>query len=367
MLDLAAIERAISSVESVSRTETSVDVGDLKVWLRPLSGHEEVDVLEYAMAALADGQTTKVDMVEFYFRSQVRTLAHGIVRVGDIDLRGDMVETGEEVDGVRVKRSKVDVVVEFIEKHWSKLVVQKMFVCTVNALEAATTKTVEKIRSNPFDHDAEIERLQSRIKELEIARDQLKSSQQHDAWVSSLKNSSMDYAKAAEEPAPTPSPEEQPQAPSPSPPPPPPPPPQQPSGRAPSFPVGVREAPLPARPGAENSAIPNPAEHSSFLDEGDPEASIEAETRRQIEIRKRGQMESLRQARNTQQVVLDPKGSTLDVSSPKTGWGQGVPQGVVMSTDGPIEVSERTVQGQPQQLTLNTPPQSTRRSNPRFR
>ena len=373
MLNLAAIERAIISIESVSRSETTIDVGDLQVSLRPLSGREEVDVVEFAMAALGDGAAgqTRAQMVDFYFRSQVRTLAHALVRVGEVDLHGETVETEEILDGVAVKRSKVDVMGEYIDKHWSKMVVQKMFVCAVNALEAATTKTVDTIRSNPFDYGAEIDRLEARVKDLKTSQDQIKASQQQEGWVESMKTSSLEYAKAAVE-VPTLQPEDLPQAPPPQAPPqsplqsqPPQPQPPQPQSqplqpRAPHFPV----APMPER------ADPVPASppiHSSFLDEGNPEASMAEEAQRQAEILRRGRLEGLRQAKNTQQVVLDPKGSSLDVNPPRTGWGQGAGGDVVMSTDGPMEISERTKTVGGAQPLLNTPPRNPAPTNPRFR
>lgn len=396
-IDFQSLEKAFSRIESVVREEVYVEIDGVRVVLRPLNGEEEIKVLEQAVQTLQERtRSSRVATVDFFYRIQISTLAYAIVQIGDLSLREDEVMTGEVLEnGVPVTREKADVVRELISTHWSKTLVVKMFLKVESALQALASKTAERITIEPFDVDAEILRLEGRLEELRKSKEN-KNAAMAD-WGEAVRNAATAHANGApdyeftdivtegalslSEIGEEPSQEET--EPLPATPPPP-------SGRKSSIPTEVApppqtSAPIPSQHFEPKSASEIRAEESeedhTWVDEGNFEDSVRAETERQIRIRNQVEaqkaaqaggksdprLNSLRQAANTTNMVVDASKSRYqDVPPQSTRWGNKIPSDLEVSRgQGAVELSEHSRKVRVEDVVINQGPAGSR--NPRYR
>lgn len=407
-IDFQSLEAAFSRIESVVREEVFVEIDGTRVFLRPLNGEEEIKVLEQAVSTLQERtRSSRVATVDFFYKIQVSTLSYAIVQIGDLSLREEEVLTGETLsNGIPVTREKVDVVRELISTHWSKTLIVKMFLKVESALQSLASKTAEKIKAEPFDVEAEILRLEGRLEELRKSKDN-KNAAMAD-WGEAVRSAASAHAngapdhefvdivtegalslselggdensedsESAEEikpPAEEVSPRRKSSIPTTvSPPSPPPSPPQNP----PQNPPQTYEAKTPMEIRMEESS-----EDHTWVDDGNFEESIRAETERQIRIRnqieaqkaasqqqpkKDPRLSSLRQAANTSNMVADSSQANYQNVPPQARWGNKVsPDLEVSMGQGVVDLSERPGDVSVDESSLNRGSSGISR-NPRYR
>lgn len=408
-VDLKSLQAAFSKIEKVFYHEVSFEINGIPIYLRPVSADEEVAALEYALETTRENRSIRIATSEFFLRMMRGVLSYAIVQIGDLDLRGvETVPTGEVLDNdMPVEREKHEVVEEVLQS-WPKPLLVKMFLRSAEMLSQVAEKADHYILLDEQDKAAEIARIESKIEELKRKKESLENTTPEGDWVQRAREATAEYAagkpvdeyfdlvgqgaitdkdaeewsKEASEPEPVPEPEvkvesepETPQEPAPAR-----------RSVAESVQLGpprtTRSSDAPASEMATSGAWENtPIEElpDTFLDEGDPEKSLEAETRRLQQIMQQQQQQqqqrrqhdprisNLRQATNTTNVVPDRSQATYQNITPTTHqWGQGGDPELVAASSafnlGPEPKKEE------RKINLNPKPQVPPAGrNPRFR
>lgn len=307
-VSLKALESAIASVQQLRNFEHSFEINDLRITLSPVGQEDEIVVQEFAAAPflnLKEGETTPTKYTDFMDRLRRGTLGFSIVQLGDLNLRGvEVIETDEQDDnGTPISRLKWEVVSEMIARDWSRPMLNHVFDQFGIMLEHMETQASSAIKMDPVDLEEEIERTQRRLTNLLAARKRVEDGPEMDLiqqsqWAAAGKSPPKPEAPEApvSEEAPRPSPDMSPQGaevpvPEEGPVRTTPPPTQQ--GRRSAIPS---QAPAPERePSPEDPQASQglrdprtgyelPLDGDTFYDPADPDAALEAETRRQMEL-----------------------------------------------------------------------------------
>ena len=162
----------MSPLSEIGKGELAFDVNGLTLVLRALSPEEEIHVQRYARQALTDGDTTdQTNALEYLDRFRICSLGYSLVQAGDIDFRGvEFIETGEKLsNGTAIKIRKHEAVMQLVQA-WSRNMVNAVFK-KFGELQNRVEKEVEGlIEFDDVDYDAEITRLEDRIRELKEAK-----------------------------------------------------------------------------------------------------------------------------------------------------------------------------------------------------
>jgi len=307
-----ALEAALAKIDQVGQGEVTFDVGDVPVTLRKMSPEEETAVNDFANVAYegieeGDHQT----VLNYLDRFKVAVLSHALVAVGGVDFREvEYVETGEKLNDKPVKEPRHMAMRKLIRARFSDNLRSGMF-RKYHALCAQVDEAADKaIEFEPSDLDSEIERLETRAKQLKQRKSQeeeaAKPSDMSQRMQAVVNMDNQDRGRAPEPPIPEapptdggPSTDEEPPTDEASPDPSadePPPAPQSPEERQPISPqVGAppvrppetAQTPPEAQPepSAEEDPAPDPGPSvapagplDTFIDEGDEEAIAAANT-----------------------------------------------------------------------------------------
>lgn len=330
MVNLQALEAAISKVENLRQNEFPFEVDGIEICLRPLLPHEETEVQRYAQVAMEDApeEGDQAAFADFMDRMRHATLAFSIVQIGKLDLRGvEYIETGEvDEHGNPVSVPKWEAVRDIVARDWGRMMLASVFGKFGEMLDRLEIATRKKVKFEPVDVDEEIERTERRLAELKEAKARIKAPPQdtirrqqqavvardeatseiHDR-IRTGPSAEESVSSEVEEALETVAEEESPAAPQQRPPQPP----QKPQGRrsaipetgaAPERPVAPQppqQPPYEAAPQPEQQRPPQPEETSdeqgislphegdSFFDPSDPEAAMAAESRRQAQMHQR--------------------------------------------------------------------------------
>lgn len=162
----------MSPLSEIGKGELAFDVNGLTLVLRALSPEEEIHVQRYARQALTDGDTTdQTNALEYLDRFRICSLGYSLVQAGDIDFRGvEFIETGEKLsNGTAIKIRKHEAVMQLVQA-WSRNMVNAVFK-KFGELQNRVEKEVEGlIEFDDVDYDAEVTRLEDRIRELKEAK-----------------------------------------------------------------------------------------------------------------------------------------------------------------------------------------------------
>lgn len=180
-LSLKDLQEAMSPLTNVGKGESTFEVLGLSVTLRALTGDEEIEVQRSARAALpVEGEVTdQVAMLEYLDKFRNGSLGYSIVAVGTLDFRGvEFIETGAKTPtGVAIKIKKHEAVQQIVAT-WSRsmtVAVFKKFGELMNDVEKEVDALIE---FEPVDYDAEIARLEERIRELKDDKARTEASDQ---------------------------------------------------------------------------------------------------------------------------------------------------------------------------------------------
>jgi hypothetical protein len=336
MVNLKALEAAINQVETIRDHEFTFEIDDKRITLRPLRSHEETEIQRYAQEAWEgmdeDGDTAAYQ--EFMDRVRLSTLGFSVVEIGDLDLRGvEWLETDEiDENGNVVSVPKWEAVRDLIRDQWTKALALQVFAKFGELLERVEISASKLVKFDPSDLDEEIERVEKRLEGLKKKRDQranpevkqtnvqkaqkavVEVDQQHQQVRENLQERLSRSQEQSVQPGPSQEAPEPPSEPPRAAPPQPPRRAREPSeapqgaqGRRSSVPQQAQppeRAPDPspqeardeqgraeagqdqpkAEPVVDRQGIELPHDGDSFFDPSDPEAAIEAETRRQAAL-----------------------------------------------------------------------------------
>lgn len=165
-LDMETLERAFGLIEEIASDEETFYVGNIPITVRPMSDAEETDVMKFAYLVVTDNANRGVDH-DFMHRMKIGTLSHAIVQIGDHDLREKYVETDQKTKGGRpVRREKAEFVRNLLGK-WPGIYLSRVFGKYGEVMQKKALQAEDDIAFDPVDYDSEIERLRSRIADLE--------------------------------------------------------------------------------------------------------------------------------------------------------------------------------------------------------
>ena len=173
MINMAALEQALAGIEELGRSELEFLAGDTKVVLRMLSPAEEMEVQRYAREATAKvgdkapSDEKELAMMEFMDRFKLTVLAYSITQIGSMDLSEvQTVATGEQTDSGKDIHIPKHEAVRNLLKRWTRPILLSCF-AKYGELAGRVERSAEtKIKWEPTDLSAEIERLQRRLSEM---------------------------------------------------------------------------------------------------------------------------------------------------------------------------------------------------------
>ena len=301
MVNLKALEAAITQVERIRDHEFSFEAGGMEIALRALRPDEETEVQRYAQIALEgrpsgdDAPTDQASFTDFMDRLRHAALGYSIVQMGALDLRDvEYIETEEEgPGGLPVSLPKWEAMRDQIATEWSRTMLTEVFGKYGELIERLEIRASKSVKFDPVDLDAEIKRVEKRLEEL---REMRKSKAEKDEAAVARDLSASEAPQAPRQP-----PQEAPQPSSP---------PQQPVSQPPQGSPQRRQSAVPAQGPAPNERreaaapatppeqepqqpeepapvevdaqnIPVPHDGDSFFDPTEPDEAMEAETRRQ--------------------------------------------------------------------------------------
>jgi hypothetical protein len=180
-MDLQALRAAIEPLSKFGADELTFEIEGTKVTLRPLLPDEDIAVQQYAAAVLAqtqeeeglgdDDPLTRAAALKYMDRFKAEAVAYALVQVGPTNLRGlTHIETGELTEsGAPIRIPKHVALRQIILDSWSRGMITVAFARYGDLVMRIAEKADEVARENLADLDAEIERLEKRLKD---ARDE---------------------------------------------------------------------------------------------------------------------------------------------------------------------------------------------------
>lgn len=167
-LTLKDLEEVVAPIAKFSQQEISFDIGALAITLRSLTPEEEMDVLRFARAVVAEGDSVdQATAVDYSDRVMTRCLSYSIVVLGAMDLRGvDSLETGEKLpNGVAVRVPKTDALMGILRK-WARPMRVGVFKKFHELIDKMESDVMGLIQFETKDLDVEIARLEEKLAEL---------------------------------------------------------------------------------------------------------------------------------------------------------------------------------------------------------
>lgn len=177
-LTLQDLKTAMAPLAQIGKGELTFDINGTAISLRALSPEEEIAVQRYAREVVAEGDLTdQANALEYLDRFRVASLGYSIVQVGDLDFRGvEYVETGEKLPNgtpIRLKRHEA---VQQLVGTWSRNMTIAAFKKFGELMDQVEKEVDGLIAFEPVDYDAEIARLEERLRELREEQARMKAS-----------------------------------------------------------------------------------------------------------------------------------------------------------------------------------------------
>lgn len=169
----------MAPITQIGKGELEFEIkGVGSIVLRALTPDEEIEVQREARASLVDDSLNdQIAGLEYLDKFRVGSLSYSIVQINSLDLRNvEFVETGEKLkNGTPVRRKRHEALAQIIRGEktkdgtkggWSKLVIQGAFQKFAELMNRVEREAEEVISFDPVDYDAEIARLEDRVREL---------------------------------------------------------------------------------------------------------------------------------------------------------------------------------------------------------
>lgn len=293
MVSLKQLEQAVAAVEDINRQTIEFEIEGTTFVLRSIRPSEDMEVLTFVRESLESIlQRDWLAIKHYSFQQRLAVLSFVIIRMGDLDLSGDYLDTGETTEtGVPIQTPKAQALREHMSLKWSAALLEAVFAKYTELVMQLNERVLLKIDNEKIGD--QISRLREQLSTLE--RLQPPAMTPDDILQSLLANK---HERRAEKEVLMPevkipdSPEVEsqkplPKAPSPKPSVPPPsfaapePEPEpEPTPRAPIYPKEVFDPRDPVQRG-RMAQVADPFRGDSFMDSSDPEQAIAAENARQ--------------------------------------------------------------------------------------
>jgi len=177
MLDLKALEKALSVIGNLGKGEFTFTVDNVPVTMRVLTADEDLAVQRYARdAADESGKDDDGSALTVLERFKRATLGFSIVQVGSTDLRNEeFIATGEVTDkNVPVKMPKHLAVRKLVDG-WTRTATLALFQKYLELVRRVDAEAEKAVLYNPTDLDAEITRVEKRLEELKREKERATS------------------------------------------------------------------------------------------------------------------------------------------------------------------------------------------------
>lgn len=163
-MNLMEMERVFSDLAEIGKSERTVTVKGLKIRLRALTAEEEVEVQKRATEIIAEDEDSSEATKWQKWIFEVLSLS--IVQVGDLDLRGRFIETGEVNEaGNPIKIETPQAIKQIMNKQkWSSQLIQSLGNEYLKLLTQNNEEVENAIEYDPQDIALEIERREGIIK-----------------------------------------------------------------------------------------------------------------------------------------------------------------------------------------------------------
>lgn len=172
MLDIKALEQALSVIGDLGRGEITFDVRDVPVTMRALTADEEALVQRYARdGGGTDGEEDSdgLTLLERYKRA---TLSYAIVQVGSMDFRNEeFISTGEVTEkGVPVRLPKHRAIRKIIDS-WARVATLSLFQKYLELITRIDAEAERAVKFDTQDLDREIARAEKRVADLKAEKE----------------------------------------------------------------------------------------------------------------------------------------------------------------------------------------------------
>jgi hypothetical protein len=174
MFNLADLESSLSSIAEIGKGEMEFEVNNIKLAIRVLQSHEEIEIQKYAYEAVknaGEGNDSAATM-EYFDRFRLATMAYAIIGINNEDFRGvSTIETGETLpNGKKIQIPKHEAMRKVLSK-FSRTIMIAMFKKYSELVEKTEIDAEKYIQFSVDDFDSEVERLEARLVEIKKARE----------------------------------------------------------------------------------------------------------------------------------------------------------------------------------------------------
>lgn len=168
-LDLQTLKASLAKISKISLKELTFKAGETELTLRVTSAEEDGEIERWGQLAwdnaLGDQDASAFGI--YLDRMRIGTLSYAVVQIDNLDLRGvSVIETGEILDGKPVLMPKHEAVRSILST-WPRHLLHFCFLKYGELLQKNERDAVKAIDFNDTNIDDELERLRSRIEELE--------------------------------------------------------------------------------------------------------------------------------------------------------------------------------------------------------
>jgi hypothetical protein len=182
MLDLSTLKQALAPLSKMGRDEFVFEAIDgMTVTLRPLLPLEEVAVQRYSASVLDDIQAqegldnndnmSRAAAMDYFDRFRIEIIANAIVQVGDLDIREvEYIATGETLENGTPVQVPRGIAMREIVQGWSRSMITVCFTRYGDLVQKIADKADEIAKTTLPDLDAEIVRVEARLKGLKEDR-----------------------------------------------------------------------------------------------------------------------------------------------------------------------------------------------------
>ena len=181
-MDLNTLKQALAPLTKWGQEELSFEVEGVQVALRPLLPSEELECQKFAIKTLQEDlqqeglgeedQITRMSQMKYFDDYRAVVLSYAIVQIGDTNLRKEKsVETGEVVEGVRVRVPLHVAMRKIISESWSRGMIAIAFSKYGDLVTRIAEKADRIVKESVSDMDAEIQRVEARLKFLREERE----------------------------------------------------------------------------------------------------------------------------------------------------------------------------------------------------
>lgn len=169
LINLSALTEALAPIEQIGKGEQEVLVDNTCLTLRTLLPDEMVETQKLARVSIEESDDYP-KFLEVYKRT---VLSYAIIQVNDLDLRGQKYLETEHPDGTPDKTVKVEkpTALRKVIETWSGTTISYVFEKYGDLQRRVDIEAEQLIQYIPSDLAAEIERLETRLKELKTEQE----------------------------------------------------------------------------------------------------------------------------------------------------------------------------------------------------